>query len=59
MFTKVVLPAPFVPIRPIQDPSATSTLISDAAVTAPNVLFKLLALRMILDTGFIPKFSNQ
>src|SRR6185436_9875492 len=46
MLMKVVLPAPLVPIRPTTESCWIAALTSFAAVTAPNALFKPLALRM-------------
>ena len=45
MLRKVVLPAPLLPIRPTTVSAVIATLMSAAAVTAPKVLFTLLASR--------------
>ena len=51
MLMKVVLPAPLVPIRPTTESFSTETLMSLAAVTAPNDFCTPLASRIAAISG--------
>ena len=47
MLMKVVLPAPLVPISPTTESFSMDALMALAAVTAPNVLQRFVALKTV------------
>ena len=54
MLMKVVLPAPLLPISPTTLSCSMRALMSLAAVTAPKLLFRLRASRMVAMSGRPP-----